>query len=153
MNRQPEQRDPIEDALLELRAAEQAGLFAATRVDTEELTRVNPGPASPARRWTVLRWGSVAAVLALVVGLWSVVFKAQIDPVPLPSGPVSVHVAPDDGVDSPDGTFYVCFSGPKSDSVVANRCRTHDFDADGDVDLADFRAFQLAYADPRGGTH
>ncbi len=153
MNHNREQLDPIEDALLELKAAERAGLFAATRIDAEGLVRADPGSASLARRWTVLRWGSVAAVLALAVGLWSVMFKAQIDPVTPPSSPVSVHVASVDGVDSPDGTFYVCFSGPKNDSAVASRCRTHDFDADGDVDLADFRAFQLAYADPRGGTH
>ena len=41
-----------------------------------------------------------------------------------------------------------CFTGPAG-GPLGNDCRCVDFDSDGDVDLADYGAFQVAYGQGR----
>lgn len=137
-----EQLDPIEDALLELKGAERAGVFDRTRLDAETLVRVDAVPGQLARRIVGARWLSAAAVIALAVGVWGVVFKSPPLSTSNPNDLVHDVASPVDEFDLCDGSILRCLSGP-SDIVVASGCRPHDYDADGDVDLADFRSYQL----------
>jgi hypothetical protein len=127
-----EQLDVIETALLELEAADAAGAFERTSVDGRSILAVGPDAARTtlsARRRAlrvVLRSLPVAAALALVVGVWGWMFSAELSRI---SGQVN---------------FQKCFGGPTSARMT--ECSEHDYDADGDVDLADFSAYQLAFA-------
>jgi hypothetical protein len=123
--------DVIEAALLELKAAEAAGVFARTGVDGRRILAVDPEPADDTQstRWsaprTVGRWLPIAAAVALAIGVWSWMFSAEVG---------TVH----------GRNFQKCFGGPTASALA--ECNQHDYDADGDVDLVDFRAFQLAFA-------
>ena len=144
-----EQLEPIESALLELGDAERASVFARTSASAEELIAQRPLMAqSQANRPLVLRrhtvaWlSSVAAVVVLAAGVWSVMFKYQLDHLRSSAGMVEGPASDAGSHDPCDGNFLNCFSGPES-VVLAMRCDLHDYDADGDVDLADFRNYQI----------
>ena len=125
MTNEPIHLDPIESAWTELKQAETAGVFARTCVDTRGLVctpiRANY-PRQTQRAW--LRLLPVAAGLGLAVALWGWMSRP---------GQVAGHAA-----------FSDCFGGPTAGTMTV--CREHDYDTDGDVDLADFSAYQLAFA-------
>jgi hypothetical protein len=125
----------IEEALLELSEAEEARLFHRTPIKADALLRRRSG-RSPLR--VVLRTLSAAAALALVVGLWSWTSHLGGGRSDGQGGLVAQLPAV-----SP-GAFHECFAGPTG--VLPVSCRDHDSDADGDVDLADFGAYQLAFS-------
>ena len=117
--------DPVEEALLELDATERAHLFKLTSADTRRLLESPTGQASTGSRRIALRWLPVAAAVVIAVGVWSWAFRVE----PLASA---------------RATISDCLTGP--DEVVAVTCRGYDSDADGDVDLADFHSYQVAFA-------
>jgi len=129
---------PIEDALLELDAADKARLFRRTSVDADALL-CGSVVRSPWR--FALRALSTAAAVLLVVGVWS-----------LTSQPGAVRHLGDAGsgimvAQSPvahGGAFHECFGGPTG--ALPSSCLDHDYDTDGDVDLADFGAYQLTFS-------
>ncbi len=143
MTDDPRKLDPIEQALLELEAAQHDRVFVPTRVDA--VSRV-PGQVErkpiEARRHA-LRWISAAAAVALAFGVWS--WTSPMGVGTFDRGDAASGVAqPAAGrVESSgcDGSFLRCFMGPSQ--RVASSCLTHDYDADGDVDLADYRVFLL----------
>ena len=143
MSDERSQLDPIESTLVELRAAETAGVFGRTRVDAEGLLR-NCSPARTTSPWRfALRWVPVAAAVALVVGVWGTMFAWRTDDGRSGSAGVPTRSAMARNM---NGEFVGCFAGP-SEQRAAD-CLSYDYDSDGDVDLADFRAYQVAYAGP-----
>ena len=136
------QLDGVEEALLNLDAAEKAGLFRRTHIDTSELVA---GPPPVNRPWLsrlAPRLLPVAAVLAMAVGVWT--WMSGIEPNSTTHPQTTITSLALAGFHSCYGSFHGCLSGPK-DGVPAE-CLAHDYDSDGDVDLADFRAYQVTCA-------
>ena len=143
MTKENEHLEPIESALLELGDAERASVFSRTPVSAEKLiaqSHTNQ-PVVLSRR-TLVWLSSLAAVVLLAVGVGSIMFKYQLDHLRGSAGMVEGPASGAGGNDPCDGNFLNCFSGPES-VVLAMRCGVHDYDADGDVDLADFRSYQI----------
>ena len=142
MTNEPEQLDAIEDALLELESAEKAGVFNRTRIEARDVLRVDPACERVGLRRRLIRWMPVAAAVGIAAVVWTSVFDVRHGSVSPPAPVVTVlDVAVED--DGCDGSFLGCFSGPKN--VIVASCLAHDYDADGDVDLVDFGAYQLEY--------
>ena len=135
------QFDPIEGALEELCAAERAGVFARTCVDTSTLVSA---PVRLAGRRLALRLVPLAAAVVLAVGAGSWMFMAELGTVrhrvDMASTPANTPQ------DSRTATLAECLAGPRE--LMATGCGRLDYDSDGDVDLADVSAYQLAYAGP-----
>lgn len=131
--------NPIERALLELHEAEAAGVFGRTAVNAKPLL----SSAAFSSRVRLARWSivglPVAACLALAIGVGSWMFHAEFARIRAIRDGQGTVVAMADGVD-----FTNCLAGPGVD--VVNGCATLDYDLDGDVDLVDFRTYQLAFA-------
>ena len=142
MNTNRNDLEALEKALLELDAAERAGLFQRTSLDTQRLLARSLQPERAAAWRLALRLLPVAAAVAMAIGVWSWMFTHEPS---APRGPDTVATAPADAFGGSDGSFYECFGGPSE--APATGCREFDYDADGDVDLADFGTFQLAFAD------
>ena len=142
MTNDHEHLEPLESALGELADAERASVFAATPVKAEELiARARTvGPTILKRRR--LAWLSAAAVIALATGVWTLMFQHEFDKLRGRSGVVARNTLHGGGEGPCDGNFINCFSGPQP-VLLASRCHVHDYDADGDVDLADFRDYQI----------
>ena len=136
-----EQLDPIEEALLELKAADQAKLFGRTQIDSRLLAAQRTSHGS---RRIVFRLLPVEAAVSMAIGVWTWMFSTELTALRKKSGASSAVVS-DSPVENREN-FYECFSGPTGG--VSPTCREHDYDTDGDgdVDLADFGAYQLAYA-------
>ncbi len=148
MNGAESQLDPLERHLLELKQAERDGVFSRTRVDDRMLRTPEPDVNPTLRLGVMRRWGTVAAAVVLVVGVWSAMFTFKIHDVRR-----SRHIVENRGggaarVIAP-GDILRCIGGPSE--PAGNQCRRHDYDSDGDVDLADFQSYQLAYAGPAAG--
>lgn len=149
MTWEPDYPDTLEEALGELHTASRAGVFEQTPVDTRQLldTSLAPTWVSMLRRARV--WVPLAAAAVLAIGVWGAMFSHQIASIRsrqqfLDRGTSSAGSAVGDTISV---TFAGCQAGPGV--VVLSGCRTHDYDADGDVDLADFGTYQLAYAASR----
>ena len=136
MSHQRTDLHPVEEALWELDEAVAAGVFHRTSPNGRSLlTRTTFRFA----RAMTIRVACAAAAVGLAVGLWAWLPRAS---VPWAGGPGSgtlAHVPT-----TLSGGFHDCFGGPTE--VIRSACRTHDYDADGDVDLVDFGAYQLTYA-------
>lgn len=143
VTKENEHLEPIESALLELGEAERASVFARTPVTAEELITCSQAnrPMVLSRR-TLVWLSSVAAVVLLAVGVGSVMFKYQLDHLRGSAGIAEGLASGAGGNDPCDGNFLNCFSGPEA-VVLAMRCDVHDYDSDGDIDLADFRNYQI----------
>ena len=126
MANEPMHLDPLEHAWSELEQAEKAGVFLRTRVGAAELVYAPVRVTSVWSRRVFTRLLPVAAAIALAVALWGWFSRS--------------------GQDGQIGrlAFHDCFGGPTAEAMTV--CREHDYDTDGDVDLADFSAFQLAFA-------
>ncbi len=144
MTNEPRQLDPVEDALVDLDAAAGAGVFRRTPVDGRNLLRPSPLSGWVQKRRVAVRFVSVAAVLALAVGVWGWMFSSELDQ--LRRNKASLAGAP--GVTQPaEKTFTECMDGP-SDVALELACQSHDHNDDGRIDLRDYSAVQLAYAAP-----
>ncbi len=121
---------PLESALADLAAADRAGVFARTRLDSRTLMRDADGRS---RALSLLyRFGTLAAMLGVAVCLW--VWRVSDSPTPTTQGLLAIA--------SPcDGTFFGCVTGPRR--TLGNPCSDFDYDADGDIDMLDIRAHQL----------
>lgn len=133
MDKEFAQFERLEASLGELAAADRAGVFARTSLDTAAMF------ARPvaARRILLYRVGSIAAVLLVAVTVWSVMFVGQVRRVQNQSLMVTVR-----GTDG--RPFYAELTGPAM-AIASNRS-PNDFDGDGDLDLADLRTFQLQFS-------
>lgn len=135
--------EPIEEAMLELRDAEAAGVFGRTPVDVGAVL-LRDGARATAR-FRMGRWRAVgmplAACVVLAVGVAGGVFKSQLGHRGVGAGAGGGMVPGASGVD-----FATCLHGPGVS--VAGACRAHDYDADGDVDLLDFRSYQTVFPAP-----
>jgi|GEM_PF-2452806 len=138
--------DRIETMLADLRDAERANVFARTPVDAKALIADAKPTLSLSRMRRTVGLLSAAAVVALSVGLWSLTAPYR----GTPNGSMVNQSSSDAG--SPcDGSFVRCFSGP-APVVMASRCLAHDYDADGDIDLADYRNYQIHCNRPPSAT-
>lgn len=148
--------DGIERALLELRSLDEHHVEARTPVDAAALLQQTPGAEGGGSGFHVLRWYKVAAVIALAAVSWSVMFSYELSSIRskaglsqtiladhTPSGEPTVPLPQEGGC---DGSFIGCFTGPSD--AMASSCAPHDYDGDGDVDLADFMRFQLDCTGP-----
>ncbi len=140
MSDRPDQLDPLEAALHEAELAERAGVFRATRLDAPSLA-LQAGSDGPRRRRGMLRWAAVAALVVITVSVWGGMFASQIAQLRARSrGTTILQVASAESISS-------CLAGPAE--ALSAACRAFDYDADGDVDMADVSSYQLAYATPR----
>lgn len=137
------QLDPIEEALRELEQAEQARLFQPTRVDANQLVTASQDEGRVSRRVVRFWWSAVAAAVLLATGVSTWLFQAELSAVRDRSMLASREVATIPG-DCSDWSILGCVTGPSQ--LASAACGAHDYDTDGDVDLADFRAYQLACA-------
>ena len=125
---------------MELDAGERAGLFGRTQIDSRRLLRQ---PVRLGSRRLVFRALPAAAAAVIAVGVWTWMFRAELAELRRNNGVSSGAVA--DVPTKHYRNFYDCHNGPTGELVSG--CRGQDYDADGNVDLADFAAYQLAYAD------
>ena len=132
--------DSIETALADLGEAELAGVFARTPLPAR--TALDDQPAIVTFPLRTLRRLAIAAVIALAIGVWSWTFNST-----QPSDSMRSHRAATLRV-ADLGTIQAsiarCISGPAGSVDAA--CDGVDFDGDGDVDLADYSAFQASNA-------
>ena len=130
MDREFAQFDGLESASREFGEAERAGVFARTRVDARAVLR-QPVSTPTIHPIGVRRLGSIATVQVIAVGVWSWMFVDQIGKLRERANSV---VAAKPGI-------LAHLTGP----AVASTEAYDDFDADGDLDLADYRSFQLQF--------
>ncbi len=137
------QLDPVERRMLELDDLERVGVFSRSPVEANELLRgapaTSPGdPVSLIRRLVPL--AAAAAIVAVAICGW--MFGGG-SAARLGSGPLT-DATPGSG-SGKAGTIQACMAGPTQ--TLPPGCDEFDFDSDGSVTLADFGAYQLAYAD------
>lgn len=133
-----EQLDPLEQMLGELGEAEGAGVFRRTFVNSASLV----GGARPRIRLfgtRKLAWIPAAACVMLAIGVGTLALKSGVAPIGGFAQFVG-NVSP--AVPGELIGFHECLGGPGGAAV--NGCLVHDYDSDGDVDLADFTAYQSA---------
>ena len=150
MDPQSQRPGTIEDMLRELREAEAAGVFRRANVQADRLLADDQHESPPKPLIFALRRPAVAvtaaAVLLITAGVWIGMFRRQINDLRMRANSTNVVDSDSTRLVSSSGSFQRCVQGP-SGTPLDQTCRMHDYDADGDVDLADFRAYQLAYAD------
>lgn len=140
------QLDPIEEALGELELAEQARLFQPTGVDANQLVSAPQNEGRYPRRAVRFWWSAVAATVLLATGVSTWTFRAELSAVRDRPMLVSREFVTRCEVptDCRDRAILGCVTGPSQ--LASAACDVHDYDTDGDVDMADFRIYQLACA-------
>ena len=151
MTAQQRQPDELECLISQVRELEEAGVFKRTPVQVASL--VQGDRAQRPRRLThrLFVGLQVAAGLGLVLGL-AAVWRAGVATT-TPSGlgnssGMQVVSAINAGRGEQARMLARCFTGPAG-GLLGNDCRCVDFDSDGDVDLADYGAFQVSYGQGR----
>ncbi len=129
--------DPLEEQLAQLQELEEAGVFKRTPVDAEGLVQPGAGVRRLGRLHRLFVALQAAACLAVVVGVVSLWHREKVPPV-LVSGPSNANTA---ARAADPGILAQCLAGPAT-PLLGGECRVVDFDADEDVDLADFGALQ-----------
>jgi hypothetical protein len=129
--------------MLKLEDVERAGVFSRSPVQADELLRDSSeiSPANPVRlirRLVPLAAAAAVVAVALCGWMFGGGFAGRVG-----SGPVT-DATPDSG-SGKAGTIQACMAGPTQ--TLQPGCDAFDFDSDGSVTLADFGAYQLAYAD------
>lgn len=131
-----QQLEPIETMLVELAEAERAGVFHTTAAPSIPVVErplktllFRPRVALP-----------IAACLAVAVGSWTLMFRYQIASLRARNAESAPVVAL-----ASHTPIARCLTGPTRPED-ADGCDENDIDADGDIDLADFRAQQIALA-------
>lgn len=137
--------DAVEAALLELAEADKARVFAPTPID-RHLLAATPVFAPVSAGSVIRRFRApLAAAAVLAIGVWSLMFYSELSSLRQASRLVDHSLIAMSGETTPErtanGDFMECFSGPQPAQLVS--CHSYDFDADGDVDLADYRSYQL----------
>lgn len=137
-----EHLEAVEQALVELRAAERAGVFQPTRVVPHALMQAGvPGKATGSRRLS-MRLLAVAAVLLLAVTAWTGMFQRELAKLRDQRNPLIVGIGPGEAGSM---SFADCMSGP-SVTEITDSCLDYDRNSDGVVDLRDYGVLQLASA-------
>lgn len=144
LSTKPEQLEPVELALLDLERANLAGVCNRTSIDAEALLSTEPVASAHGPRLRLSRVLPIAAAIGVAACVWGVMFKVQLDAI-RPSAATVPVVAQVEG-SSPTFAFVTCLAGPSGSTSA--ECRPHDFNDDGNVDLADFSRYQLAFAAP-----
>lgn len=142
MDNDREHLDAVERALIELRAAERAGVFQPTRVQAPALMGAAAARGSKISRRLAMRLLGVAAVLMLAVTVWTAMFQRELGRLRDQRNSMVAGVAPQ-GAGSM--SFADCMSGP-SMTQLSKGCLGHDRNGDGSVDLQDYGTLQLASA-------
>ena len=129
--------DPIEQQLVELDAAERAGVFRRSAMSEAAFRAAVARPAP----WLTgaRRWGAVAAAIVVVAGVWTWIASIELAAVrrgARSGSPVALVIQRD----CRDQAILNCIGGPTR--FAMSDCGRHDYDGDGDVDLADFGNFQ-----------
>lgn len=146
MTDQSRHSDELERLIAELQEFEQAGVFKRTPVDVAAVVEADGG-RRPGLTHRLVVGLQVAACVGLVVGLVAVWRVGQ------PSDRLvgltessGTEVAAAIGALRSEriATLAGCFSGPAG-GPLGEECSCVDYDGDGDVDLADYGAFQRAY--------
>jgi len=146
MTESNDQRTPIESLLQEADAAERAGVFQRTSVSPERLLRESWSDPVPLRATIGRKWIPVAAAIGIATIVWPVLYQIEFGSIreevrlaELAAGDRAVQLASE---------MSGCVAGP--DASRGAPCRDRDYDADGDIDLADYSHFQLAFASSGG---
>jgi hypothetical protein len=138
--------DPVETLLRDCSQAEQAGVFNATRIDTTRLAQRATVDGSSSLRLDAIkahpalwrfRWLSVAAAVALAIGVGGWLFSHEIHQI---RGRLAIKPVQAQTCD--EALAVGCQSGPARSFVAG--CEACDTDHDGDVDLFDRGRLQLA---------
>jgi hypothetical protein len=132
--------DSIEASLTELVDAQRAGVFGRTRLPEREAWK--DVPATVLFPLRTVRRLAIAAMIALAVGVWSVMFHKDLSSLQEHSRMATTVRVADLG--TIQASIAQCLGGPNES--IDPTCAGVDFDDDGDVDLADFRSFQASYA-------
>ena len=136
--------DAVEQTLVELRAAERAGVFQPTPVQAAALIPAGVAGKAVGSRRRAMRLVAVAAVLLLAVTVWTVMFQHELGRLRDQRNSMAAGVAPDNAGSM---SFADCMSGP-SMTEVPEACLEYDHNRDGFVDLQDYGVLQLASARP-----
>ena len=124
---------------------EDAGLFAATRVDIERLVRPQPAGEVPFfASWRKFRLPAVAC-LALFACATVIMFRMELKSIADRQAMVAQNG--NGSTDASSVAFNECFGGPTGGPTggISSGCSTHDYDRDGDIDLQDFMSYQIAF--------
>jgi len=134
MDSEKRQLDGVERALLDCAEARSAGVFHSTPLDIDAVLN-EPMPIVRRLRWCHVTPVAAAVVLAIGLGAW--MLNVEI-------GHVRDHRARLASARHTQKQFAFNITGPRR-SVESEQAPL-DLDEDGDIDLADFRQYQLAYA-------
>lgn len=141
----PGQLDPIERLLKEASAADQAGVFRKTAVHAERTLRESSQAPIPFSVVVGRKWIPVAAAIGIAAVLWPVMYSMEFASV-RQKVQLAQRQAAENGGAVLASHISGCVAGPESGG--GQPCDGYDYDADGDIDLADFSRYQLAYAVP-----
>ncbi len=156
--------DGVERAILEMAAAERAGVFRPTPVSQETAGLAATAPLEsafrvserPVRRFGLSRkqaamWLTpIAAAVVLAIGLGGYMFRLELDGIRQHRARVIAQLnapgtAPVIGPASDcEGDFLKCCYG-KSVTGLASRCAGYDRNGDGTIDLFDYQTYQIGY--------
>lgn len=138
MNPSPNNLDPIESGLRELREAESAGVFRRSRLVLQRLQE-DTAVFRPAGSWAPRGlWYALAASLIMAIGVWTAMFAHQISTLRTQAQRSNMSIA---SKSDDEAEFRRCLAGPSGARMGV--CAGYDYDGDGDVDLHDFSARQL----------
>lgn len=138
------QPDRLEELMAEVQRLERAGAFDRTPVDPAALLEAAMGKPQRRRVHRLFVALQAAACLALVIGvasLWRGTGPAKVTD----NGSSAARLV---ASCTDVGSLAQCFTGPSA-GRLATGCECVDFDADGDVDLADYGAFQRDHSASR----
>lgn len=128
--------DSFETTLIRVEAAEKARVFSPTPIDPVALLRT-PKTMTGIRFARQLKFAlPFAAAAMLVMGVWGAMWNSQLGRLRDHKVVLTYSVVENDC----DGSFLKCFNGLDHAKTA---CRTFDYDRDGDVDLADYRTYQV----------
>lgn len=136
MTHQNRELEPIESLLVELADAERAGVFKSTATQPIPVVE-QPFKTLVLRPRVAL---PIAACLAVAIGSWTMMFRYQLTSIrdrDADSAPVVALAS--------HTPIARCLTGPTHPEDTRD-CDENDVDADGDIDLEDFRAQQIALA-------
>jgi len=140
-----EHLDPIEALLREAAAAEEAGVFRGTELNAERLLRESASAPVPLGVTIGRKWIPVAAAIVIAAILWPVLYSMEFSDIREKARLAQQDAGNGDAVVLASH-ISGCVAGP--DAGGGQPCHDYDYDADGDIDLADFSRYQLAYVVP-----